>query len=102
MEKFTLYLGLNDKDTKQQKIDTIEAYKLCSNLLADTIGAGTISTAQGIYKHENGAIVIENTLRIEIIEAAADMVMNLCDTLKRLFIQESILLQRDTISNMFV
>jgi hypothetical protein len=25
---FTLYLGLNDKDTKTQKIATVEAYKL--------------------------------------------------------------------------
>lgn len=102
MEKYTLYLGLNDKDTKQQQIETIEAYKLCSGLLADTIGAGTISAAQGIYKHENGAVVIENTLRIEIIEAAADLVMQLCGTLKKLFNQESILVQRDSISNMFV
>lgn len=89
MEKFTLYLGLNDKDTKQQKIDTMEAYKLCSTIVADSVGGGTISTAQGIYKHENGTIVIENTLRIEIVEAASDMVMKLCGTLKRLFNQES-------------
>ena len=26
--KFTLYLGLNDKDTKSQKIATVEAYKI--------------------------------------------------------------------------
>ena len=27
MEKFTLYLGLNDKDTKTQKIGTIEGQR---------------------------------------------------------------------------
>ena len=26
--KYTLYIGLNDKDTKKQEISTIEAYKL--------------------------------------------------------------------------
>lgn len=28
MKKFTLYLGLNDKETKCQKIATVEAYKI--------------------------------------------------------------------------
>ncbi len=28
-----LYIGLNDKDTKVQKIDTIEAYKIVYNIL---------------------------------------------------------------------
>ena len=28
MEKFMLYVGLNDKDTKKQEIATLEAYKI--------------------------------------------------------------------------
>ena len=32
MEKITLYVGLNDKDTKAQKIDTLEAVKITKNL----------------------------------------------------------------------
>ena len=28
MEKFILYVGLNDKDTKRQEIATLEAYKV--------------------------------------------------------------------------
>ena len=51
IKKFTLYLGLNDKDTKRQEISTLEAYKVVSNLLAKDFGGGTIFEAQGIYKH---------------------------------------------------
>ena len=69
MKKFTLYMGLNDKDLKVQVISTIEAYKVVSNILAKDFGGGTIFEAQGVYTHDNGAIVFEKTLRIEILFA---------------------------------
>ena len=34
MKRFTLYMGLNDKDTKTQQISIVEAYKIVSNILA--------------------------------------------------------------------
>lgn len=33
MQKYTLYLGLNDKDTKKQEIATLEAYKITTKTL---------------------------------------------------------------------
>ena len=96
MRQFTFYIGLNDKDTKAQKIDTIEAYKIASNLCADYFGGGTIYNAQGIYKHDDGAIVIENTLRIEVLDFNNSLFENVRDfvgTCKRVFNQESIAVQ---------
>lgn len=102
IKKFTLYLGLNDKDTKRQQIDTIEAYKIVSNLLAKDFGGGTIFSADGIYRHDDGTIVIEKTLRIEILFAERDNVLKLCDELKRLFNQESIAMQSEDINSELV
>ena len=48
IKKFTLYLGLNDKETKMQKIATVEAFKIVTNLVAKRFGGGTIFEAQGI------------------------------------------------------
>ena len=62
MKKFTLYLGLNDKETKLQKIQTVEAFKIVSNLIAARFDGGTIFEADGVYKHENGVLVIVKTL----------------------------------------
>lgn len=42
MEKFTLYLGLNDKDTKKQEINTIEAYKIVNNVVNNYCDGATI------------------------------------------------------------
>lgn len=98
MEKFTLYLGLNDKDTKQQMINTLEAYKIVSNILASDFGGGTIFEAQGIYKHDDGTIVYEKTLRIEILFAKFEQIKILVNELKKIFNQESIAVQRESLT----
>lgn len=99
MKKFTLYLGLNDKDSKQQQISTLEAYKVVSNILANDFGGGTIFEAPGIYKHEDGIVVVETTLRIEILFAELPAIKNLVTTLKKVFNQESIAVQEEVINS---
>lgn len=49
--KFTLFVGLNDKESKQQEISTVDAYKIISNMITARFDGGTISEATGIYKH---------------------------------------------------
>lgn len=102
MKKVTLYVGLNDKDTKTQRIDTIEATKIVSNLITTMADGGTIYNATGIYKHENGEIVIENTLRIELIEVLDNVLNSIISTLKKVLNQESIIKQVETINSELV
>ena len=99
MKKFTLYIGLNDKDTKVQVISTIEAYKVVSNIIAKDFGGGTIFEAQGIYKHDDGKIVFEKTLRIEILFAEEPQIKALVAELKKIFNQESIAVQVEDINS---
>lgn len=35
IKKFTLFIGLCDKDTKQQEVTTLNAYKILDNILDD-------------------------------------------------------------------
>lgn len=99
IKKFTLYLGLNDKDTKRQEISTLEAYKVVSNILAKDFGGGTIFEAQGIYKHDDGQVVFEKTLRIEILFAELPQIKILVELLKKMFNQESIAIQEENIES---
>jgi len=102
MNKTTLYIGLNDKDTKRQEIETLEASKVVTRLLVDLCGGGTIYNATGIYTHENGEIVIENTLRVEIIEADPDAVLTVCRRIKTALNQETIIAQTEAINTMAI
>ena len=99
IKKFTLYMGLNDKDTKVKVISTIEAYKVVSNIIAKDFGGGTIFEAQGIYKHDDGKIVFEKTLRIEILFAEEPQIKALVAELKKIFNQESIAVQVEDINS---
>lgn len=87
-----LYIGLNDKETKAQKIDTIEAYKIVYNILLNNgINGATIYNAMGIYKHDNGDVVFENTLKVELIEATSQAVEKSITEIKKAFNQESVI-----------
>ena len=99
MKKFTLYLGLNDKDTKRQEISTLEAYKATQNILKSYVSGATIFEAQGMYTHEDGTLVIETTLRIELLFTDIETVKRIVSILKTVFNQESIVVQVQTIES---
>lgn len=99
MNKFTLYLGLNDKDKKVQLINTIEAYKICNNILMHYTDGATIFEANGIYKHDNGEFTIEKTLRIELLFIDKKTVVDIVEDLKKAFNQESIAVQNELVNS---
>lgn len=101
-EKITLYVGLNDQDTKRQEIATVEAYKIAQNLVCKLCGGGTIYEATGIYTHENGDIVTEKTLRIELFGAPENAVFDLIRQMKTVFNQESIIMQKEITNTVFM
>lgn len=101
MDKTILYVGLNDKDTKTQKIDTVESIKIVTNIITKNTDGGTIYNATGIYTHDNGAIVIENTLRIELIDCKESALNNIIQSIKTALNQESIIKQTETINSVF-
>ena len=88
--KVILFVGLFDKDSKAQEISTLDAYKIASNLLTDIIGFGTITEAMGVYTHDDGTIVQEPTLRIEVSNIDIESMKRLAIALKQAFNQESI------------
>ena len=85
--KYTLYIGLNDKDSKVQEINTLDAYKIVGRLVGDC----TIKEARGLYTHKDGTQFLETTLIVEIIDFAGTLnVCPLVQTLKTALNQESI------------
>ena len=98
MLKHTLYIGLNDKNSKIQVINTLDAYKILMNLVkAAGYEGATISEATGFYTHESGEITIEKTLRVEILFADENKTRAFAEAAKRALNQESIAIQRESI-----
>ena len=99
LEKFTLFIGLNDKDSKQQEINTIDCYKILMNLFSKNSVDCTISESQGFYTHLDGTFTIEKSLRVEILFSSKEKIYSLCDAIKILLNQESIAVQRDLVES---
>lgn len=102
MERYVLYMGLNDKDSHVQMIADVEAYKIVRNIILSYVSGATIFSGSGIFQHDDGTIVIENTFRIELIGTDRGTVDQIISDLKRAFNQESILLTSETIQTDFI
>ena len=97
-EKHTLYVGLNDKDTKVQEISTLEAYKICSRAIGDC----SIQELTGFYTHNNGQHIVEKTLKIEIFGKAQDEIRKIADFIKLALNQESVIIEKTIVSSEFI
>ena len=105
--KASIFIGLNDKDSKVQEISTLEAAKFIQREICKLYDGGTVSEATGIYRHSDGsgAVVVENTLKIEILffgmsrtEVRAE-VLPFIDDAKRFLNQETVALQLEEIES---
>lgn len=101
--KYSLYLGLNDKDTKTQKIDTLEAYKILCNLLKSyNVEGFTVYNAHGFYVHDDGTFTLENTLKIELMFVDEKTIDNIIKQCKIIFNQECIIKQVEEVTSEMV
>ena len=102
MKKHILYIGLNDKESKQQEISTLDAYKIIFNAVKKYYDGATITESRGFYTHESGAVTFENSLICSILFADDDKTRQLAEDLKILLNQESIALEIQEINSSLI
>lgn len=88
---YKIYLGLNDQKEKVQLIDTNDALIMVSEYLANHFEGATAYNAIGIYKHENGDVVRENSIVIELVFVSDEDVMKMISHFRVVFNQESVM-----------
>lgn len=100
MQKITLYVGLSDKDSKTQKINTLEAYKVVSNILGVD---STITECRGVYTHGNGDVVFETSLQVVLLDFEgtlnAEWLKRKVNAIKQALNQESVAVQKEQIES---
>lgn len=67
--KYTLHVGLNDKDTYIQKINDEKALQIVNDTCLKYVDGCTIYRCQGLYKDAKGKSTKENSLAVEIYGA---------------------------------
>lgn len=104
MTRYTLTIGLFDKDTKKQKISSDMALRIVSDLVVQTIGYGTIHTGNGIYTHNNGSIIVEPSL-VYFVDGEKDLkdkIKTLAWQIKKALNQESVMLEETAVKMEFI
>ena len=101
MKKYTICVGLFDKDSKRQEVNTLDAYKIACNLFARYTGGATITEGRGIYTHESGEIVIEPSLVCAVYGATLESVEMVAAALKDALNQESVAIECAEVSTRF-
>ena len=102
MKRYTLSIGLNDKDTKQQRHSTIEAYKIVENILVDKVGGGSIFEGRGVYKHKDGKIIVEHSLQVILFDCSENQALEVIKATKQALNQETIALTTEIVESRFV
>lgn len=67
MKKYTFFLGLKDKDTKEQIRPDSEYMLECQEATAKYLGGGTLSKGTGVFRHDDGTLVYENCIIIQTL-----------------------------------
>ena len=94
MLKYTIIAGLNDKDIKTQIITNQEAYtRIIKTLKNNGVEGATFTECKGLYIHENGEAVFENSIKIELLFIEEKTAKNICNELKTELNQEAVVLE---------
>ena len=88
---YKIYIGLNDQESKKQEIDTETAMIKVSEYFADHFEGATVYNGIGVYKHNDGTIVRENSLIIELVYVEDQDVDKMINHFREVFNQESVM-----------
>ena len=105
MNKLVISIGLMDKDTKTQLINNDVAMQKVNDCFLSRLDAFTVYFAKGIYTHENGQQVQENTIRIEVVTFNDKDYNNTIQSIKEVkkaLNQETILLEKQVIDSYLI
>ena len=91
MTTVNLYIGLNDKDTKRQELTNLDAKAEISAILFKYFPNGfTLQECQGMYRHEDGTVVCENTIKVTLFNYEFVGIADVINEIKCKLNQESV------------
>lgn len=93
LQKAVICLGLNDKDSKKQEIETAAAAATLRGLLCSRFYGATVTACAGIYTHDNGEQVRENSFSVVLYFVTLEQVRDFAGELCRVFNQESVTIE---------
>lgn len=102
MTETRLYVGLNDAETKKQKLETEQYLEQLKKICFTYHVPFSVGIEEGGYFHENGEYVEEKTLVLTLIDIDKDNIRKIAEELCSLFHQESVLITEDVVRGSYI
>ena len=99
--KYTLYIGINDKDTYKEEIPFDECVSKVTDICVEYTGGCTIFEATGYWKDDNNAITKERTIGCILEDIEKEIVFKICDEVIIALNQNSILIETNSVYSTF-
>ncbi|MDD3654388.1 MAG: DUF3574 domain-containing protein [Desulfotomaculaceae bacterium] len=99
--RYTLYIGLNDKNTYTQLLSTEDAANKVTDIALKYADGFTQLSGKGAYKDEKGVITHENCLIFEFYGTNEEQVKAIMDEVLQELNQNSILIEKQTVNYEF-
>ena len=91
--KVVICIGLNDRDTKKQVINTRDALNIVGKSLCRHFAGSTLTICDGIYTHDDGMQVSEKSFSIALYYTDQQSIYAFCDEVGKKLNQESITIE---------
>ena len=95
--QYTMYIGMNDKNTYEQIISTEDAKTIIDNICFKYLDGYTIQDANGSWVDENGLVTHENTIVCCFNDTDNDTVYKIADEVIKTLNQNTVLIEKDLI-----
>ena len=102
VDRYQIYVGLNDKDALTQRFDTEMLCRIAKLVCHNYAGAYSMNLINGGYVHDNGAFTEENTIVLTLIDVTKEHVDEIAMDLCTFFRQESVMVTKDVVSSYMV
>ena len=102
MVETKIYVGLNDSETKVQRLETEKYVSILKNVCRSYRVAFSFIVEQGGYLHEDGSYTEENTLVLSLIDTDEIIINEIAKDLCVFFHQESVMITKDLVQVYFV
>jgi len=100
--QFTIYIGLNDGDTKVQKFADSKYLSILKNTCRSYGVAFSVQIIHGGYFHEDGQYTEENTMMLRLMDVPEQTVKEIAKDLCAFFNQESVMITTSPVSVVFI
>ena len=102
MKQQTIYIGLNDAETHEQRFDTEKYVSLLKGVCRSYSVAFSVHRIDGGYFHDDGTYVEEKTLALSMIDVDEGIVREIAKDLCAFFRQESVMVTSSPVDVVFV